>query len=83
MYGLKYVGRGSSVGVGWDSSAGIVTLYGLDGPGIESRCGTIFSPPWGPPSLLYSGYRLFPGAKAAGAWGWPQAPSNAEVLKKE
>jgi len=24
--------------------------------------------PWGPPSLLYSGYRLFPGVKAAGAW---------------
>ena len=24
--------------------------------------------PWGPPSLLYNGYRLFPGGKAAGAW---------------
>jgi len=24
--------------------------------------------PWGPPSLLYSGYRVFPGGKAAGAW---------------
>jgi hypothetical protein len=23
---------------------------------------------WGPPSLLYSGYRVFPGGKAAGAW---------------
>ena len=24
--------------------------------------------PWGPPSLLYNGYRIFPGSKAAGAW---------------
>jgi hypothetical protein len=24
--------------------------------------------PCGPPSLLYSGYRVFPGGKAAGAW---------------
>ena len=23
---------------------------------------------WGPPSLLYSRYRVFPGGKAAGAW---------------
>jgi len=27
--------------------------------------------PWGPPSLLYNGYRVFPGGKAAGAWRWP------------
>ena len=24
--------------------------------------------PWGPPSLLYNGYRVFRGSKAAGAW---------------
>jgi len=24
--------------------------------------------PWGPPSLLYIGYRVFSGVKAAGAW---------------
>jgi hypothetical protein len=24
--------------------------------------------PWGPPSLLYNGYRTFPGGKAARAW---------------
>ena len=23
---------------------------------------------WGPPSLLYNGYRVFPGGKADGAW---------------
>ena len=24
--------------------------------------------PWGPPGLLYNGYRVFPGGKATGAW---------------
>ena len=55
---LKNGGPGSSVG--------IVTDYGLDSPGIESRWGEIFrrpDRPWGPPSLLYNGYRLFPGGK--------------------
>ena len=50
------------------SSVGIATGYGLDGPGIESRWGEIFHPcpdrPWGPPSLLYNGYRVFPGVKS-------------------
>jgi hypothetical protein len=46
--------------------------YGMDGPGIESRWGCDFShtsrPALGPTSLLYNGYRVFPGGKAAGAW---------------
>jgi hypothetical protein len=50
----------------------IAICYGLDGPGIHSRCGEIFRThldrSWGPPSLLYNGYRLFPRGKAAGAW---------------
>jgi hypothetical protein len=54
------------------SSVGIATGYGLDGPGIESRLGAIFRTrsdrSWGPPSLLYNGYRVFPWGKAAGAW---------------
>jgi len=57
--------------MGRDSSVVITTLYELDGPGIESRWGARFfrtrpDRPWGPPSLLYSWYRLFPGGKAAG-----------------
>jgi hypothetical protein len=60
----------SSSGPG--SSVGIAPDYGLDGPGIESRWGAIFRThpdrPWGPPSLLYNGYRVLPGGKAAGAW---------------
>jgi hypothetical protein len=31
--------------------------------------------PWGPPSLLYNGYRVFPGGKAAEAWCWPPTPT--------
>jgi hypothetical protein len=31
---------------------------------------------WGPPSLLYYGYRVFPGVKATGAWCWPPPPTN-------
>ena len=58
--------------VGRDSAVGIATRYGLDGPGIESRWLEIICArperPWGPPSLLYNGYRVFPGGKAAGAW---------------
>jgi len=34
--------------------------------------------PWGPPSLLYSGYRVFLGGKAAGAWRWPPNPIHRQ-----
>ena len=37
---------------------------------------------WGPPSLLYQGYRVFPGSKAAGAWRWRPIPSSAEVKER-
>jgi len=50
------------------SSVGIVTGYGLDGPGSNPGGGEIFctSPdrPWGPPSLLYNGYWVSPGVKS-------------------
>jgi hypothetical protein len=50
-----------------DSSVGIATRYGLEGPGIESRWGEIFRTYpdrlRDPPSLLYNGYRVFPGSK--------------------
>jgi hypothetical protein len=58
--------------MGRDSSVGIVISYGLDGPGIESRGGgEIFRTrpdrPWGPRSLLYNWYRVYPGGKSG--WG--------------
>jgi hypothetical protein len=65
------------------SSVGIARLYGLDGPRIESRWGENFRTCpdrlWGPPSLIYNGYRVFPGGKAIGAWRWPPTPFSAEV----
>ena len=66
------------------SVVGIATAYGLDGPWIDSRWGEIFrtSPdrPWGPPSLLYNGYRFFPGGKVLpGRDADPSPPSSAEV----
>jgi hypothetical protein len=66
------------------SSVGTATGYGLDGPGIESRWGRIFRTcpgrPWGPPSLLYNGYRVFPGGrKRPGRDADPSPPSSAKV----
>jgi hypothetical protein len=70
------VGRGSSVG--------IATRYGLEGPGIESGRREIFRTrpdrPWGPPSLLYNGYRSFQGVKRPGRDDHP--PHLAPRLKK-
>jgi hypothetical protein len=73
--------------LGRDSSVGIATRYGLNGPGIESRWEAKFSSPvhtcpGAKPSLLYKGYRVFPGGKAAGAWRW-LPPHLAPRLKKE
>ena len=69
----KYFQELNNVACGAGSVVGIATAYGLDGPGIESRWGEIFRTcpdrPWGPPSLLYNGYRAFPGA-----WLWPLTP---------
>ena len=68
------------------SPVSIATRYGLDGPGIVSRGGEIFRTrpdrPWGPPSLLYNEYRVFPGGKAAGAWRWPPTPSSDEIKER-
>jgi hypothetical protein len=72
--------------VGRDRSVGITTRYGPDGPGIESRGGEILRTrpdgPWGPPSLLYNVYFVFPGGKSAGVWRWPPTPSSAEVKQR-
>jgi len=39
--------------------------------------------PWGPPSLLYKGYRVFPGGKERpGRDADPSAPSSAVVIKE-
>jgi hypothetical protein len=71
------------VQVGPGSAVGIATGYGLDGPGIESRWGRDFPHrPWGPPSLLYNGYRVFLGGKERlGRDADPSLPSSVVVMK--
>jgi hypothetical protein len=72
---------------GLASVVGVATGYGLDDPGIESRWeGEIFRTcpdrPWGPPNLLYIGYRVFPGGKERpGRDADPTSPSGAVVMK--
>jgi hypothetical protein len=69
------------------SSVGIATDYGLKGPGIESRWGEIFRAftdrPRSPRSLLYNGYRVFPGGKVRpGRAADHSPPSSAEVMEE-
>ena len=73
--------------MGWDSSVCIVTRYGLDGPGIESR--------WGQnvphssrqalgstqPSIQF-GTGSFPGVKRPGRGVDHPPPSSAEVKER-
>jgi len=64
---LRYSGMVLPYQGGPCSVVGIATGYGLYGPGIESRWGRDFphvsrTALW-PPSLLYNGYRAFPGGK--------------------
>jgi hypothetical protein len=79
--GILYIHVGFS---GPGSSVVIATCYGLDGPRIESRWGKIFRTcpdrPWGPPSLLHSGYLVFTGGrKRSGPDADPSPPSSAVV----
>ena len=69
------------------SSVGIVTELRSGWSGIESRWGTRFSArpdrPWGPPSLLYNGYRVFPVGKVRpGRAADHSPPSSAAVMEE-
>ena len=83
MFGAfaEYLGANSGPG----SVDGIATGYGLEGPGIESRRGgeifrTCPDRPWGPPRLLYNGYRVsFPGVKRPERGVDHPPPSSVEV----
>ena len=65
--------------MGRDSTVGIATRYGLDGPVIECRWGRDFPHPSRPALEAYTasctmGTGSLPGGKAAGAWCWPPTP---------
>ena len=69
------------------SVVAIATGYGPDGPGIECRWGgeifrTCPDRSWGPPSLLYSGYRVFPGDKERPGRDDDPSPPSSAVVKK-
>jgi hypothetical protein len=58
----------------WKRLTTVCTVRGSNSGGGEIFC-TRPDRPWGPPSLLYNGYRVFPGGNATGAWCWPHTPS--------
>ena len=63
------------------SSVGIATVRGSNPGGVEIFH-TFPDRPWGPPSLLYNGYRFFPGGKErSGRDADPSPPSSAVVMK--
>jgi hypothetical protein len=61
--------------MGRDSSVGIATRYGLDGPGIESRC-------MRDPASCTMGTGSFPGVKRPGRGANHPSPFSAEVKKE-
>ena len=69
------------------SVVGIATGYGLVGPGSNPGGGEILricpDRPWGPPSLLYSGYRVFPGEKERPRRDADPSTPSSVVVKKE
>ena len=69
-----------------DSSVGIATGYGLGGPGSNPGGGEIFRTcpdrPCGPPSLLYSGFRVFPGGKERPGRDADHSPLSSAVVMK-
>jgi hypothetical protein len=72
LYGVSYIVTGNIPAMSliaqsvWQLTMGW-TVQGWNPGGGEIFC-THPDRPWGPPSLLYNGYRVFPGGKAAGAW---------------
>ena len=70
---VLFMGRCSSVSIATTLLAG---WSGERIPVWDEIFSTLPDLPWGPPSLLYNGYRVFPGGNAAGEWCWPPTPSK-------
>jgi len=71
-----------------DGSVGIATGYGLDGPGIESRCGARFSAPvqtgpGAPPASCTMGTRSFLGVKSGRGVTLTPHPLLVPLVMKE
>jgi hypothetical protein len=71
----------------WNSSVGIATLYGLDGPGIGSRWeARLFAPvqtgPEAHPAPYTMGTGSFPGVKRPGCGVDHRPQSSAEVKER-
>ena len=66
---------------------GIATGYWLDCPGSNPGGGEIFHTCpdrlWDPSSLLYNGYRVFPGGKERPGRSADPSPPSSAVIKKE
>jgi len=74
--------------VGRDSSVGITTGYGLDGPGIESRWEERFSEPaqtvlGAHPAHCTMGTGFLPGGKERTGRDADPSPTSSAVVKKE
>jgi hypothetical protein len=63
-------------GIHWLTATGWTVRGWNAGGGHRSRPALV------PPILLYSGYRVLPGGKAAEAWRWPPTPSSSEVKER-
>jgi len=84
---VRTILRSYKINRGSDSSVGIATGYELDGPVIESRWGARLSAPVqtgpeAPPSLLYNGYRVFPGGKERPGHDADPSPPSSAVVKE-
>ena len=70
---IKYhhlnIARKNDLARRWKRSLISEVSSGTDGILVRARFSAPSqTSPWRPPSLLYNGYRVFPGCKAAGAW---------------
>ena len=67
-------------------SVTISIYYGLDGPGSHPGGDEIFGRPdrpWGPTSLLYYGYRVFPGGKGRPGLDVDHSPPSSAAVMEE
>jgi hypothetical protein len=68
------------------SSVGIATDYGLGGPGSNPSGEARFFAPvqtWGPPRILYNGYRVFLGGKVRPKRAADHSPPSSAMVMEQ